>query len=152
MKTLQAVDGVSKISTLSRKPLPSQAKLSNPVISQDSSSWSKQFPQIDNDLFISALGTTRAAAGGLENQRKIDYDLNLALAQEAKSRGTKVYVLISTASASAQSMAGYTKMKGELEDSVIQLEFEVGSPLIVSYIRSLTLCSQASCDSPPVRR
>lgn len=92
---------------------------------KDSSNWPSQFPGSNSELFISALGTTRAAAGGFENQRKIDYDLNLALAQEAKAKGTKVYVLISSSGASAQSMAGYTKMKGELEDSVSGLGFEV---------------------------
>lgn len=135
LKTLQNVDEstISKIATFSRKPLPNATRISEPIVSQDSSSWPKQFPGSDNELFISALGTTRAAAGGFENQRKIDYDLNLALAQEAKSKGTKVFVLISSASANAQSMAGYTKMKGELEDSVTALDFEVGLTLFLYY-------------------
>ncbi|CZT17168.1 related to Protein fmp52-1, mitochondrial [Ramularia collo-cygni] len=122
LKTLQAVDGVSKIATFSRKPLPSETKINNPIVSPDSSSWPQQFPA-NNDLFISALGTTRAAAGGFENQRKIDYDLNVALAQEA-AKGTKVYVLISSSGANSQSMVGYPKMKGELEDAVASMGFK----------------------------
>jgi uncharacterized protein YbjT (DUF2867 family) len=70
------------------------------------------------------LGTTKAAAGSFEQQRKIDYDLNLALAQAAQSSGPKVYVLISAASASSTSSIPYSKMKGELEDSVKALDFE----------------------------
>jgi uncharacterized protein YbjT (DUF2867 family) len=70
------------------------------------------------------MGTNRAKAGGLENQRKIDYDLNLALAQAAKDAGTRVYVLISTASANAGSYFPYLKMKGELEVAVSKLGFE----------------------------
>lgn len=121
---------ISKIATISRKPLPTQTKISSPIVSQDSSSWPQQFPQADNHLFISALGTTRAAAGGFENQRKIDYDLNLALAQEAKAKGTKVYVLISSSVANSQSMVGYPKMKGELEDAVAGLGFDVSNGLL----------------------
>lgn len=94
-------------------------------MSQDSASWSQRIPESNNDLFISALGTTRAAAGSFENQRKIDYDLNFELAKAAKAKGTKVYVLISSSGANTQSMMGYPKMKGELEDSVAALGFEV---------------------------
>jgi uncharacterized protein YbjT (DUF2867 family) len=61
-------------------------------------------------LFISGLGTTRGAAGGFENQKKIDYDLNLELAKAAKNAGTKHYVLISATSANSTSMIPYSKM------------------------------------------
>lgn len=60
----------------------------------------------------------------MENQRKIDYDLNLALARAAKESGVKVYVLISAQAASAMSSLALPKMKGELEDSVMALGFE----------------------------
>lgn len=60
----------------------------------------------------------------MENQRKIDYDLNLELAQAAKASGVKVYVLISSGGANAHSNFAYPKMKGELEDSVKALGFD----------------------------
>lgn len=76
-------------------------------------------------MFVSALGTSRAAAGGVANQRKIDYDLNLELAKAAKAAGTKTYVLISSSGANSGSKLGpYMKMKGELEDAVKALDFE----------------------------
>ena len=50
-------------------------------------------------LFISALGTTRAIAGSVEAQRAIDLDLNLSLARAAHDAGVDTYVLISSASA-----------------------------------------------------
>ena len=75
------------------------------------------------DVFISALGSTAGAAGGLANQRKIDYDLNLELAKAALATGTcKVYVLVSTGMASSTSITPYLKMKGELEDAVKALD------------------------------
>lgn len=113
---------MSKISAYSRKELGADAKVA-PIVSKESVEWPKQYPS-GAQLFISALGTTRANAGGFENQKKIDYDLNLDLAKAAHAAGTKVYVLISSAGADSSSMMGYPKMKGELEDAVKALDFE----------------------------
>ena len=75
-------------------------------------------------IMFSGLGTTRAAAGSLEGQRKVDYDLNMELAKAAKDAGVETYILISGAGASSSSMFAYVKMKGELEDSVRALNFK----------------------------
>jgi uncharacterized protein YbjT (DUF2867 family) len=75
-------------------------------------------------MFLSGIGTTRAAAGGLEKQRKIDYDLNFELARAAKDAGVQTYVLISAAGATSKGLVPYTKMKGELEDAVKALGFK----------------------------
>jgi uncharacterized protein YbjT (DUF2867 family) len=75
-------------------------------------------------MFISALGTTKGQAGSLEAQRKVEVDLNLALAKAAKDAGVETYVLISSQMASAASMFPYTKMKGEFEDAVKELKFK----------------------------
>ena len=69
------------------------------------------------------MGTTRAQAGSFENQRKIDYDLNLALAKAAKDFGVDTYVLISSAGTSKSSPWPYGKMKAELEEAVKELGF-----------------------------
>ena len=60
----------------------------------------------------------------MENQRKIDYDLNLDLAKAAKAAGTKTYVLISSSGANSSSMFPYMKLKGDLEDAVKALDFD----------------------------
>lgn len=73
--------------------------------------------------FFSGLGTTRAQAGGLAEQRKIDYDLNLNLAKAAKEAGVDTYVLISSGGANSASMMPYMKMKGQLEDDVQKIGF-----------------------------
>jgi len=73
---------------------------------------------------LSALATTRGAAGGFENQYKLEHDLNLELAKAAKEAGSKVYVLISSSGASNTSRFGYMKMKGEIEEDIKALGFE----------------------------
>ena len=48
-------------------------------------------------MFISCLGTTRAAAGSVEKQREIDLELNWKLAKAAKEEGVEtVSFLISS--------------------------------------------------------
>jgi len=70
------------------------------------------------------LGTTRGAAGSLEAQRAIDYDLNLALAKAAKEAGVGTYVLVSSGAASAKHSFPYLRMKGELEEAVRGVGFD----------------------------
>lgn len=113
---------ISSIRAFARDKLSADAKLE--VISNvDSSAWPDQFPP-DCSVFISALGTNARKAGGFTNQRKIDYDLNLALAKAAKAQGVRVYVLISTAGANVDSIIPYAKMRGELDEAIKAIGFD----------------------------
>jgi len=126
LSTLLSLPSISSVHTLGRRQLNSTDAKLHPLISTDSSQWPSQLSAVKPapSIFFSGLGTTKAAAGSVENQRKIDLDLNLALAKSAKESGVKVYVLISSSSASSKSMLAYPKMKGELEDAVRALDFE----------------------------
>jgi uncharacterized protein YbjT (DUF2867 family) len=93
------------------------------IESKESEKWPSIFPT-GASAFFSSLGTTRATAGGVEAQRKIDHDLNLELAKAAQAAGVDTYVLISSSGASATSSVPYTKMKGQLEDEVSKLGFK----------------------------
>lgn len=112
--------------TLGRRQPKSTGDKLQAIIDPDSSQWSSQLSSIQPtpDIFVSGLGTTRAQAGSFENQRKIDYDLNLELAQAAKAAGVKVYVLISSRGVSTTSQFGYMRMKAELEVAVKEVGFE----------------------------
>ena len=70
------------------------------------------------------MATTRGAAGGLDAQRALEHDANLELARAAKETGTKVYVLISSAGADKSSSLPYLRMKGEIEQSIVDLKFD----------------------------
>ncbi|KAF2860616.1 hypothetical protein K470DRAFT_216814 [Piedraia hortae CBS 480.64] len=121
LSTLQDLPSVSSIYAFSRRDLPAKPKTTN-IVSADSDAWAGKCPA--TQVFLSALGTTRAQAGSTENQKKIDYGLNLELARAAKAAGTKIYVLISSQGASSSSFFAYPKMKGELEDAVRALDFD----------------------------
>ncbi|KAK4579925.1 Protein fmp52, mitochondrial [Recurvomyces mirabilis] len=123
LTTLANLPNVTTIHAFSRKEISGGPKIQG-ITSSDSAAWPTQYPS-GAQLFLSALGTTRAQAGGFDKQRKIDYDLNLDLAKAAKAAGTKAYVLISSGGANSSSaLGGYMKMKGELEDAVKALDFD----------------------------
>lgn len=106
-------------------PNPTASTKLNPITSTDTAQWPSLFPhELKPKIFFSGLGTTKAAAGSIEAQRKIDFDLNLELAKVAKDVGVEIYVLISGGGANSQSNIAYTRMKGELEDAVKALEFK----------------------------
>lgn len=113
------------VHAFARRPLPSTSPQLAPIIESDSLQWPSTFKSLTPppDIFFSALGTTRGQAGSFEAQRKIDYDLNLALAKTAKEAGVKVYILISSGGVSINSPWPYGKMKAELEEAVKELGF-----------------------------
>lgn len=126
LSTLLSLPSIASVHALARRQPSSSDNKLHPLVSTDSDQWPAQLSTVSPTptIFFSSLGTTRGAAGSLEKQRKIDYDLNLSLAKAAKDSGVKVYVLISANYANASSMLPYLKMKGELESSVKELGFE----------------------------
>lgn len=115
--------------TISRRTPPAasaaQTKLTT-FVSDDTSRWASQLSSLTPvpSIFISSFATTRGAAGGFENQYKIEHDLNIEMARAAHDAGTKVYVLISSNGASTTSSIPYTRMKGEIEEHVKEIGFE----------------------------
>lgn len=123
LSTLANHPAIAVVHAFSRRELPTASPKVKALIASDSSTWPSQYPQ-KAPLFISALGTTRGQAGSLENQRKIDYDLNLDLAKSAKQAGATTYVLVSSGGANPKSFLAFPRMKGELEEAVKALDFD----------------------------
>ena len=126
LRSSPAISGVDIIARREPPAAPTDHSKTRRFVEKDTAKWA---PHVQSrspapQVFFSALATTRAAAGGFENQYRIEHDLNLELAKAAKEAGTKVYVLISAAGANKDSMFGYMKMKGEIEDDIKALGFE----------------------------
>lgn len=126
LATLISLPIITAITTITRREPKGEGAKLTPIVESDSSKWTSALSSITPtpQIYFSALGTTKAVAGSIEAQRKIDYDLNLALATAALKAGSKILVLISTNGANATSIIPYSKMKGELEDTVKELGFE----------------------------
>ncbi|KAH8805288.1 hypothetical protein F5884DRAFT_443703 [Xylogone sp. PMI_703] len=127
LSTLTTLPTVSRISMFARRaPKVADSPKLRTIIEPDSLKWNGQISTLGEvpSIFFSALGTTPAQAGGSAGRRKVDYDLNLALAKAAKDSGIKVYVLISSANPNSKSRSEYSRMKGELEEAIEGLKFE----------------------------
>jgi uncharacterized protein YbjT (DUF2867 family) len=97
------------------------AKLEEHLINFDAiESW-KQL--LTGDVLFSALGTTLKKAGSKEAQYKIDFTYQYEVAKAAAEAGVKHYVLVSSAGASPRSSIFYSRMKGELEETVKTFSF-----------------------------
>ena len=78
---------------------------------------------VDGDVAFSCLGTTLKAAGSKEAQRKVDYDYQYNFAKAAKENEVEDYILVSSYGANPKSKIFYSRMKGELEQSIKALHF-----------------------------
>lgn len=79
---------------------------------------------IVGDVIFSCLGTTLKAAGSKENQLKIDFDIPATFARLAKENSVSSFVLLSAYGASSKSNVFYSQIKGKLEDSISELNFQ----------------------------
>ena len=86
----------------------------------DIPSWSHL---IQGDVLFSLLGTTRAKAGGKEQQWKVDYDYQYEIAKAARKNGVHTMELMSAVGADKNSRFFYSRMKGELEEAIQHLDF-----------------------------
>ena len=79
--------------------------------------------KVQGDVLFACLGTTLKAAGSKEAQWAIDYEANLEFAKAARENGVNTLVLISASGANSASSLFYQRMKGELEQAIIALNF-----------------------------
>src|SRR5271156_4205643 len=106
--------GVTQVIAPTRKPLPPDSKLTNPVSEQLES----LFPDVQTwgvDAVICALGTTKGKAGSNDAFRQVDYVLPLAFARLAHQQKAETFALVSAIGADSNSSFFYPKTKGEVE-------------------------------------
>ena len=99
LSTLLAVDTFAAVQTISRRAPKSEGAKLQATIEPDTAQWVAKLAALSPTptTVFSALGTTRAQAGGVQNQWKIDHDLNVEIAKAAKAAGTQTFVFVSSA-------------------------------------------------------
>lgn len=80
---------------------------------------------ITGDELYSALGTTIKKAGSQEKQYTVDFTYQYETAKAAVENGVRKYALVSSAGADSQSRMFYSRLKGELDEAVKNLPFEI---------------------------
>jgi len=76
------------------------------------------------DTAFTCLGTTIKKAKTKENFYKVDYHYNLKFAEACKINGVERFILMSALGANSRSSVFYSRVKGELENAVINLNFK----------------------------
>jgi uncharacterized protein YbjT (DUF2867 family) len=108
---------------ISRKPISGlHPKTTELVIDFESFLIDGSLPAC-NHVFI-CLGTTMKIAGNKNNFRRVDFDYSLDIAKKAFESGAKKLTLISSGGADSSSKNFYLRVKGELEDAIINIGFE----------------------------
>ncbi|OAA70233.1 NAD(P)-binding domain protein [Cordyceps fumosorosea ARSEF 2679] len=130
LSTVLAGETYTPVSTITRRAPKATSSALNAVIDADTNKWASLLSNLSPSpaTVFSALGTTRAAAGGLANQWKIDHDLNIELARAAKAAGATTFVFISSGGTRGllSRSVPYSKMKNGVEDAIRELGFEHG--------------------------
>ncbi len=122
-KKLLADDRYEKVKIFVRRTSGIQhAKLNEYIVDFDKiGDWRNL---LAGDELYSALGTTIKKAGSKENQRKIDFDYQYEVAKAASENGVKKYFLVSSLGANYKSGNFYLRIKGLLDDKIMQLDFD----------------------------
>lgn len=122
LKLLVADPAYSEIKVFSRRaPAIASGKIVFHLVDfNDIESWRNQ---LKGEVLFSCLGTTIKKAGTQERQYQVDYTYQYEVAKAAAANGVKSYVLVSSYGADASSKGFYTRIKGELDDTVRQLGF-----------------------------
>lgn len=90
-----------------------------------------QLPEVMNNISLdtevdafTCLGTTLKQAGSEERFRQIDLEFNLEFAKRCRAKGVQRFFLLSSMGADKSSRFFYNRVKGELEQGVIDLDFD----------------------------
>ena len=114
--------GYDEVNVFVRRPLAVEnPKLKTHIVNFDKPEEWKDL--VKGDVAFSCLGTTLKAAGSKEAQRKVDYDYQYHFAKAAKENEVEDYILVSSYGAHPKSKLFYSRMKGELEQSIKDLHF-----------------------------
>ncbi|KAL2162011.1 hypothetical protein VTH06DRAFT_7796 [Thermothelomyces fergusii] len=159
LSTLLGDSSVAAVHTISRREPKAAGPTLRATVEADTAQWAARLRAIQPapSAVFSALGTTRAQAGGIANQWKIDHDLNVELARAAREAGARHFVFVSSAGTGGPvaRLLPYSKMKRGVESAIRELGFETaiilrpgliiadrevphqGGPLLVGTARAL---------------
>lgn len=128
LAALLSSDAFSSVQTVSRRRPGAQSSKLQAIEEGDPSKWGGMISSLSPEpsTVFNAVGTTRAAAGGLQNQWKIDHDLCAENARAAKEAGVKTYVFVSAGGTRGfiSRWVPYSKMKIGVEDTIRDQGFE----------------------------
>lgn len=122
MQQLLESDLYDQVKALVRRPVDRD----HPKLEQIVYDYDDPDPEaIQADHVYCCLGTTMKKAGSKEAFRKVDHDYPLKLARMAYQNGAGKFALVSAVGANSGSMFYYNRVKGQLEEDIREIPFQV---------------------------
>ncbi|MGM0531857.1 MAG: oxidoreductase [Bacteroidota bacterium] len=122
MQLILESNAYDRVKALVRKPLevghPSLEQIVYDYEHPDSN-------EIKADHVYCCLGTTMKKAGSREAFFRVDHDYPLQIARAAYQNGAGKFALVSAVGANPRSMFFYNRLKGQVEEDLKQIPFEV---------------------------
>lgn len=114
-------DTYERVIALVRKPMD----LEHPKLEQKVFDFDRPRQEdLKADHVYIALGTTIKKAGSKEAFRKVDYEYPLQIARIAYEAGAKRLAVVSAVGANARSVFFYNRVKGEMEEKMLDIPCE----------------------------
>jgi uncharacterized protein YbjT (DUF2867 family) len=123
IQELMSAQEVSQIRIFVRKTITGLPEKVNQIVT-DFSDLSLLKEQLIGDVIYCCVGTTRKKTPDLNDYRNIDFGINIGMAKLAKENGIPTVHLISAIGASTSSRIFYSKLKGEIEEAMKELQFK----------------------------
>jgi len=121
LKLALADPRVERVTAPTRRPLPPQPRLLNPIIDFGNLPEAEEWWRAD--IAFCALGTTLRQAGSRAAFYRVDHDAVCDAAQRLRTAGTPVLGLVSSLGADPTSRIFYLRVKGETERDLDTLAF-----------------------------
>lgn len=123
LNELLASPAYDKVIALTRRALEiNNPKLHNVVTAFDDQDALLRQVQCD-DVFC-AIGTTIAKAGSQEAFKHVDLIIPAMIGRLARVKGARRFILVSSVGANARSLFFYSRVKGQLEDTLKQQGYQ----------------------------
>ncbi len=114
--------GIIRVFTRNKVSYPGVQKVMNSTVDfEHPESFSEQIK--GDDLYI-CLGTTMKKAGSVKKMEEIDRELSVTLSKSARDNGVKRVAVVSSIGADRSSSSYYLRIKGEMEQQIMDIDFE----------------------------
>ena len=115
-------DHYDKVKVLSRQKLGSHDKMEVIILSNFDNMAEVSDQLWAEDIFC-CIGTTMAKAKTKEAFKKVDFDYPLMLAEITSGNNADKFLLVSALGADKKSSIFYNRIKGQLEEAILNLDF-----------------------------
>jgi len=124
LEYLKGDDVFSSVTVIVRRPIDiTHPKVKIKVINFQDEKAFKSAIEAESIIFC-AIGTTqKKVKGNKEKYRQVDFDIPVNAAMYGLEKNCNTYVLVSAIGANAKSSNFYTRLKGEVEDKIIEMTY-----------------------------